>query len=75
MKKHIALSLALSALLVGCASPGRHHTYEYRIVHSDRVAEDVQKEINELAKDGWRVRSFGLGDGRKYVILERRRKK
>ena len=31
MKKHIALSVVLGSLLVGCASPGRHHTYEYVI--------------------------------------------
>jgi uncharacterized lipoprotein YmbA len=71
MKKHIALSVVLGALLVGCASPGRHHTYEY-VIHHGQDLDAVQKKINELGREGWAVQSLSIGDGGyKYVVLKR----
>ena len=75
--KHILPLMSLIALLfVGCATATNRNSYEYRFVHGSKFVEDLQKEINDLAKEGWRVNSFALGDnGRyKYIMLERRRK-
>jgi hypothetical protein len=71
MKKHIVLSFVLGALLVGCASPGRHHTYEY-VIHHGQDLDAVQKKINEMGKEGWEVQSLSvIDDGYKYVVLRR----
>jgi hypothetical protein len=77
MKHILALVSLIAMLFVGCATTARHNSYEYRFVHGSKPVEEMQKEINELAKEGWRVSSFALGDNGhyKYLLLERQRMK
>jgi hypothetical protein len=73
--KHILPVTSLVAILfVGCATSAHRASYEYRFVHGESRVENIQKEINDLAREGWRVSSFALGDNGhyKYVLLERR---
>jgi hypothetical protein len=67
-------AILLAVVFTGCATSPHCHAYEYRFYHADKLAGNVEKEINELAKEGWRVRSLALGDNgsTKYVVLERR---
>ena len=71
MKKHIALSAVLITWLAGCATSGRHHTYEY-VIHHGQDLNAVQDKINELGREGWALQSLSVGEGGyKYVVLKR----
>ena len=77
MKTRPSLTAILFAILfTGCATSAHRNAYEYRFYHAEKLVGDAQKEINELAKEGWRVRSFAITDNgnTKYVVLERPRK-
>ena len=76
MKQILPLVSLIAILLVGWAAAPHQTLYEYRFVHGAKTVDEMQKEINDLAKEGWRVSSLALGDnGRyKYFMLERPRK-
>jgi hypothetical protein len=52
----LALVCALSLAFVGCASTGHHHiVWEYRILQVVQRDDgrDGEKQLNELAREGW----------------------
>jgi hypothetical protein len=63
MKRSISVLLITGLWVVGCSTPpspkSRH--YEYKTV-SAYVESDLEKQINALAKDGWRVVSSTAKD-------------
>jgi hypothetical protein len=72
MKQTLSLILVLSFIaFAGCATSGRHHSYEYVIEHGSELG-PLQKKINDLGKEGWIVQSFTVTDGGyKYFLLKR----
>jgi hypothetical protein len=51
----LAFACAFSLILAGCASTGQHVRWEYRILQvvQRTDATDAEKQLNELAREGW----------------------
>lgn len=54
--KHFAVATLAAGILTGCATTRKDvDSWEYKVVSRDAYAEATEKQLNELAEQGWRV--------------------
>ena len=64
-----------NAMMSGCNAKagGSGGNEEYKVVHIAGRLDDAQrdKELNDLAKQGWKVRAASWGNGFSFFVLAR----
>jgi outer membrane lipoprotein SlyB len=78
MKKQIhglLLAVALAFAFTGCATGDHSAAWEYKAVNAQTNLEGgIEKQINDLTKQGWHLVSVSAGGDNTTVIVFRRHK-
>ena len=83
MKTTLLIVVSCAAILAsGCATPHSHcRALEYKVMAGNYYAKDMEKKLNDLAGEGWRLDSVSTSEGEtpmalpySYIILKREKR-